>query len=345
MTIFDTKKQRAAWLVAALGVIIVIALLPFATGLLAAPVLYIVFAPMHVWLTRKLRSKVVATVLVILAALFGIVFPVSWMVTLLVGQAQDAAHAVVNSPVMARLDNIEIAGYAIGQELRQLGSRVVGLVGGGAISLLGTVTRITLNLLITFFGLYYILQDPAGAWRAARPFIPFSDENVAILKQRFADVTKATIIGTGLCALIQGAMVGAAFAVVGLGNPVFWGSVTIVLAILPVVGSGLVWGPGALVLFYGGHTAAGIGLLLWGALVVGNIDNVIRPYVSNKYANVHAMITLVGALAGVAYLGILGLLIGPLALSYFFELLVMYRKEYLVPGYEEKTIIPAASAG
>ncbi len=329
MALFDTKKQRAAWLVAALGVIIVIALLPYATGLLAAPVLYIVFAPMHVWLTRKLRSKAAATVIVLLTALFGIVFPVSWMVTLLVGQAQEAAQTIIASPVMARLDSIEIAGYAVGQEIRELGSRVVGLVGGGAISLLGTVTRITLNLLITFVGLYYILQDPSGAWRSARPFIPFSDENVEVLKQRFADVTKATIIGTGLCALIQGVMVGAGFAVVGLGNPVFWGSVTIVLAILPVVGSGLVWGPGALVLFYSGNTAAGIGLLLWGALVVGNIDNVIRPWVSNKYANVHAMITLVGALAGVAYLGILGLLIGPLALSYFFELLVMYRKEYL----------------
>ncbi len=335
MTLFDTKKQRAAWLVAALGAIIVIALLPYATGLLAAPVLYIVFAPMHVWLTKKLRSKVIATVIVVLAALFGIVFPISWMVTLLVGQAQEAAQAVISSPVMARLDSIEVAGYAVGQEVRELGSKVVGLVGGGAISLLGTVTRITLNLLITFFGFYYILQDPSGAWRSARPFIPFSDENVEVLKKRFADVTKATIIGTGLCALIQGTMVGAAFALLGLGNPVFWGSVTVVLAIMPVVGSGLVWGPGALVLFYGGHTAAGIGMLLWGALVVGNIDNVIRPYVSNKYANVHAMITLVGALAGVAYLGILGLLIGPLALSYFFELLVMYRKEYLVPGYEE----------
>ena len=104
------------------------------------------------------------------------------------------------------------------------------------------------------------------------------------------------------------------------------------LAVLPVVGSGMVFAPAAIALWVRGETAAGVGMLLWGVLVVSNVDNFIRPYISNRYAQVHPLITLIGALAGVGYLGIVGLLIGPLALSYFFELLRMYQQEYLAKG-------------
>ena len=102
-----------------------------------------------------------------------------------------------------------------------------------------------------------------------------------------------------------------------------------VFAILPVVGSGLVWGPGAITLALDHRLGAGIGLALWGLIVVGNVDFVIRPMVFRRWAHIHPLVTLIGALAGVGYFGILGLLIGPLALSYFFELIKMYREEYL----------------
>jgi predicted PurR-regulated permease PerM len=96
-----------------------------------------------------------------------------------------------------------------------------------------------------------------------------------------------------------------------------------------VVGSGVVWVPGALVLALNDRYAAAIGLALWGAIVVGNVDTVIRPIVFRRWAQIHPFVTLVGALAGIRFFGILGLLIGPLALSYFFELIRMYREEYL----------------
>ena len=122
---------------------------------------------------------------------------------------------------------------------------------------------------------------------------------------------------------------GVGFWMTGLSNALFWSVVTMVFAILPVVGSGLVWGPGAIALALGKNYGAAIGLALWGVILVGNVDYVIRPMVFRRWAHIHPLITLVGALAGVPYFGILGLLIGPLALSYFFELIKMYREEYL----------------
>lgn len=329
MPFFDTNRERASWLVAILGVVIVFALFPYASGLLGAPVLYVVFAPVHEWLSRRLRSRSIAAAIVIVIALVCVVLPAAYMVSLLVGQAQDAVKSVLASPLLQRLDSLRIGGFNIGPQIKAAGAQALSLLGGSAISLLGTATRLTLNLLFTFFGLYYILMDPKGAWDGLRPAIPFSDANVEILKDRFGAVTKSTMIGTGVAALVQGALVALAFLVTGLANPMFWGSVTVLLSILPVVGSGMVWAPAAVLLFSRGQAGMGIAMVLWGVIVVGNVDNLIRPYVASRYAQTHPLITLVGAVAGVSHMGIIGLLIGPLVLSYFFELLVMYRREYL----------------
>jgi len=192
-----------------------------------------------------------------------------------------------------------------------------------------TATKLALNLTIAMFGLYFLLVAGDRTWAAVSPYIPFNAANTEKLRIRFRDVTNSTLIGTGLVAVVQGGLVGAAFAVAGLPNAGFWGVVTGVFAILPVVGSGLVWGPGAVALVLGGRLAAGIGIAVWGLIVVASADNVIRPIVYNRWARIHPLVTLVGALAGIRFFGLLGLLIGPLALSYFFELIGMYREEYI----------------
>ncbi|HEY4319996.1 MAG TPA: AI-2E family transporter [Gemmatimonadales bacterium] len=329
MAIFDTKHQRAAWLVAILGVIVVIALSPYASGLLGAPVLYVAVAGLHARLYQRIHVRWFASLAIIVLVLVGLVLPMVWLVTLLVGQAHGAATAVLASPLLDRIGGLHIGDYDIGPQIRQAGSEAVSFLAGSAFSLLGTAARVTINLLLTMFGLYYLLMDPESAWKGLRPFIPFSDENVALLGDRFRAVTNATIIGTGVSALIQGVLMWLAFTVFGLSNAVFWGAVVVLFSLLPVVGSGMIWGPAVVVLFSNGRVGAAVGMALWGILMGLGVDYLIRPYVSNRYAQIHPLITLVGAIAGVSYLGIIGLLIGPLALSYFFELLVMYQKEYL----------------
>jgi predicted PurR-regulated permease PerM len=93
----------------------------------------------------------------------------------------------------------------------------------------------------------------------------------------------------------------------------------------------LIWGPAAIVLYMQGRPVAAILLVLWGAIIVGSVDNLIRPLIYRRFSAIHPLITLIGAIGGVSYFGLLGLLIGPLALSYFFELIRMYREEYLEP--------------
>lgn len=328
MAFLDTNHQRAAFIIGLLGLALVVALMPFATGLLAIPVLYVVFDPLHRWLERHVKARAAAA-LVILTALFVIVVPGVSFATLIVTQAQEIASGVVQSPLLARLQQLHIGNTDLGPQLADLGSKVVSWIGSSAFGLIGTATRLTLNLVISLFGLYYLLLRAPETWEALRPYIPFSAENAERLRQRFRDVTTSTVIGTGLVAVIQGALVAVAFLVTGIPNAVFWGVVTVVFAILPVVGSGMVWAPGVLSLALDHRYTAAVLLALWGILVVGNVEYIIRPMVFRRWANIHPLVTLVGALAGVPYFGILGLLIGPLALSYFFELIRMYREEYL----------------
>lgn len=327
MPFLETNHQRAGVLVLLLGVGLAIALAPFATGLISIPVLYVILHPIHDKLSKRISIRVSAAVVVTLGLLL-IVVPGVVFVVLLINQAQVLAGGLQGSPLLEQLGSLRIGGFALGPYLADLGSRAVTWLGGSALGLIGTATRQALNLLIALFGLYYLLLKPHDVWRVAAGWVPFSEAATERLSKRFRDVTASTIIGSGLAALIQGSLAGLSFWIVGIPNVLFWSMVTMVLAILPVVGSGLVWGPAALSLFLSARPGAGLFVLLWGALAVSNVDFFIRPMVFRRWAHIHPVTTLVGALAGVPYFGILGLLIGPLALSYFFELLVLYREEY-----------------
>ena len=328
MAFLDSKRDRAAFLIFVLGLGLVWTLWPFVTGLIGAPVLYVIFAPLYRWLAPRTGPRVAAALVVLLGVILVLGPGVSF-VGVIAGEAQDMASGVIRSPLLSRLRELRIGPYDVGAQIEALGSRLVSFIGASALGLIGTATRLGIQLTIAFFGLFYLLLAPEAVWKQVQPFIPFSRRNAEILRERFRDVTISTLIGTGLTATVQGLLVGLAFWVIGIPNALFWGVVTVVLAILPVVGSGLVWGPGALSLALDGNYGRAIALAIWGVVVVGNVDNVIRPVVFRRWAQIHPFMTIIGAFAGIQYFGLLGLLIGPLAISYFFELIRMYRAEYL----------------
>jgi len=328
MPLLPSKQDRAVALLVVLGLALLISLWPYATALLGIPVLYVVFEPVHKWLGQRVQPRLAASLVVVLVV-FVIVVPGVSFAGMVVNQAQQIAGGVMQNQMLGRLSELHVGRIDVGSQIADMGSKVVAFIGSSAFGLIGTASRLALNLLIALFGLFYLLLAHESAWSAIEPYIPFSARNADKLRIRFRDVTTSTIIGTGLAAAIQGTLVGLGFWATGLSNGVFWGVVTMAFGILPVVGSGLVWGPGAISLALSDRYTAAIGLAIWGAIVVGNVDYVIRPIVFRRWANIHPLITLIGALAGVPYFGILGLLIGPLALSYFFELLKMYHEEYL----------------
>lgn len=327
MTFLQTARDRAAVLIAVLGVAILLALSPFLSGLLGAAVLYVVFLPTYRRLARAMKPGL-ASALVLIGALLVVAVPLSWLIGIVIDQAPDALRAIQNSNVFARLSELEIGSYHVGAEAAKASGTLVSWLSGQVFTFIGSATSAALNLVIAFFGLYYLLQSGENTWPVVRGYIPFSTKTADALRDRFFSVTEATLLGTAAVAAMQGVLVGVGFWIVGLSNALFWGSVTAFASILPVLGSALVWLPAVLVLLGQGRIGSAVVLAIIGGGIASNIDNLIRPLVYRRVSNIHPMITLVGAFAGVRYFGLLGLLLGPLAIAYLFELLRFYREEY-----------------
>src|SRR5436190_2740052 len=333
MPFLQRPQDRAAALIAALFIAIVVALTPFFSGLLGAAVLYVMFLNPYRWLARWLKPGIAAS-FVLITALLVIALPLTWLIGVVIDQAPDALRRVQGSGVFARFAALRIGNMPIGAELAKASGDLLSWLSTQLVAFVGGATSAALNLVIAFFGLYYMLRSGAQMWVAARGYIPFSERTADALKGRFFGVTQATLLGTALIAVLQGTLVGTGFWLVDLPNPLFWGTVTAFASILPVLGSGLVWLPAVLILAAQGRYASAVVMLVIGAGIASNVDNVIRPLVYRRVSNIHPMITLVGAFAGVRYFGLLGLLMGPLAIAYLFELLRFYREEYQTPAVD-----------
>jgi predicted PurR-regulated permease PerM len=181
-----------------------------------------------------------------------------------------------------------------------------------------------LNVVISLFGVYYLLVGGGTLWVRVKRLIPLPERVSELLAVRFAEVTEALLLGTVLTALLQGTIVGVAFSLFGLHPAVFWGFVTACVSVLPLFGSSLVWLPGVAILLIERRVGAAVGLFVIGAVLASNLDNVVRLVVYRRVSGIHPMLTLVGAFAGVRWFGLAGVLIGPLVLSYFVELLGVY---------------------
>ena len=244
MAYFEGNRGRAAALILLLGLGLAIALAPYVTGLIGGVVLFVVFRPVFNWLAPRIGRGVSAG-LVVLLVLLVIIVPGGILAGIAVDQAQSIAADMSGSEFLSRVEQLKIGPFDIGVELARSTQEIAHWLGRNAIGFLGTLTRIGINIVVALFVVYYLLLDPEKAWELVSRNTPFSAGNTLILKERFLAVTYSTIIGTGLIAIVQGALLAFGFVVTGLPTPLFWGVLTVILAILPVVGTGMVWVPAA----------------------------------------------------------------------------------------------------
>lgn len=320
------RNRRAGWLILALAGGIAFALIPFVGGLLGGPVLAVATAPAYRWLRARIGAEP-AAFLIAVVTLMLLLLPGAILVTGLAAQAPNALAQLQQSEAFRRLAQLRIGGFDVGSALASSGSDIASWLSRQTGALVGSVTHAMLNLLIALFGTYYTLTAGHETWWRLAKHLPFSTATSDHLRRRFHDVTEAMLLGIVLTALVQGAVVAAGFAIVSLPNPLFWGFVTACVSVLPILGSSLVWLPGAAVLALDQRYGAALLLVAIGAILASNLDNLVRPLVYRRVSNVHPMVTLVGAFAGVRLFGLAGLLLGPLAICYLIELLAVYEHE------------------
>ncbi|HUN04425.1 MAG TPA: AI-2E family transporter [Niabella sp.] len=312
------------------GIIIVYNLQYFIPGVLGAITLYILFRNTFFNLTEKKGWKKVWTSLfLILITLIGIVLPLWLLAEILIPQVNsildnrqiiiekyNAVKAFMQTkPFLKKIDisDAELMGYL---------QKIAGYIP----AVLNSVAEVVVNILTALFLLYFFLVQGRNMERRIK--MPLSDANRQIVWDETNMMVRANALGIPIMGLCQGIIAAIGYYIFGVNNALLWGMITGAATIVPAVGTMVVWVPIAIVHLAQGHTSATIGLVLYCLIAVGGIDNVLRFTLLKKIGDVHPLITVFGVILGLKLFGIIGLIFGPLLLSYFNLLLKIYRTEF-----------------
>lgn len=327
---------------------------PFIGAILSSFVLAYIFYPVYNWLQKKIRSKTVSSLIVSIILILLLFLPIFFFADTIVEDARvgylvlrqklssgnvfgvacpdaDGALCRIMDPVNQLLADPQTNVYL--QEAISKGTTfVLTQITGFLLSL----PRIMMQLAVTFFLLFYLFIDGEKLIQIGKKLIPLSVRHQTHILKRLQETTFAVVYGSLIVALIQGALGGFGFWLFGVSSPVIWGIVMAIFALVPFIGTAVIWLPASLFLIIVGAAEGnsamignGIGLLLWGALIVGTIDNFLKPKIIGARAGIHPALILIGALGGLALIGFIGFIIGPLILAMLKTLLDIYEREGL----------------
>jgi predicted PurR-regulated permease PerM len=225
---------------------------------------------------------------------------------------------------------VQLQGWLV-EGSRRLLETLVSSGGSFVMGALGTAASFVLMLFVLFF----VLRDGPAVARQVVQMLPIEDRRRARLRQHLADVIRAVFLGIGLTALVQGILVGVGFWIAGLPSPLVFGVVAAFVALVPLVGAALVWVPGALFLAARGDFGHAIFLAAWGAIIVGMVDNFLRPMLISGRADVPTLAVFVGVMGGLAAFGFIGLFLGPIVLALLVALF-RYESEELIAAQRRR---------
>jgi predicted PurR-regulated permease PerM len=318
-----------------LGYLLFQILQPFAAPIAWALFIAFLIFPLHAWLARKMRERAnlsaalltVAVFMILIGPLAALGAAFAAQVTELLKYAQqfaaenkptefsDLVSVPVLGPALAWLQEsagvslAQIEGWAL-EAARTVLKSLAALGRTAFLGALGTVVGFVLMLFILFFA----IRDGKRLFETLRELVPMQPADRARLFEHLASVTRAMVYGTGVTAVIQGALIGAGFAVVGLPSPIVFGVLAALFALVPMAGTPVIWVPAVILLALQDRWYAALFMLAWGGFVV-TIDNVLRPWLVSGRAQISALTVFIGVLGGVSAFGPIGIILGPLVLA------------------------------
>jgi predicted PurR-regulated permease PerM len=318
---------------------------PFLVPLAWAGVIAIASYPVYERLLRKLGNREgSAAGMMVLGVAAIVIVPATLLAFLLAQEAARLYHALDQAtagggpvdlgglqrhplfgpPVRNVMGWLDWLGVDLAADLAPAMKRAMAFVANYAASAVKNVFLFLVQLFIVVFSLFFLYRDGRRIQRGFWSALPVEEDGKRILEGIVTRVLPAVLTGVLLTALAQGILGGIGFWISGLPSPFFFGALMCVTSLLPVVGTLLVWLPGALYLLSQGMTGWGIFLLAWGFLVVGSADNILRPLLSRKQSGLPVSLLMLGSLGGLAAFGLVGVILGPLVIGISLALLEMY---------------------
>ncbi|MDO5898412.1 AI-2E family transporter [Agrobacterium sp. Azo12] len=321
-------------------------LLPYYSAVLWAVILAIIFFPVHRRVEHALKGRSgIASMLTVLLCVFLVILPSMIILGSLIREGSSLYQRINNNeidfsayatrieealPAFAndwlrsiRLDGFTDLRESVSAAFMQAGQSIAGTV----LSLGQNTLQFFISFGIMLYLMYFLFRDGAALARTIQQAIPLSDEYTRQFVDKFAAVVRATVKGNVIIAIIQGTIGGIAFLSLGIEAPLLWGVVMTFLSMLPAVGAALVWGPAAIWLFLTGAWLKGLAMVLIGVLVIGLIDNLLRPLLVGKSTRLPDYIVLVSTVGGISLFGINGFVIGPLIAALFMSAWSLFGRQ------------------
>jgi predicted PurR-regulated permease PerM len=309
---------------------------PFYGAIFWAMVLAILFSPLYSRLTRAMNGRRTLAALVTLTIILVMVILPSVLITSMLlqegvsvyarvksgelnfGRYLQAAMSALPAWAMGLLERAGLSDVAAVQERLSAGlMRSLQFVGAHAVNVGQNTFDFIVDFFIMLYLLFFLLRDGAQLVRRMSDAVPLQDDLQHNLSRKFTNVVRATVKGNIVIAIVQGALGGLIFWILGIHAALFWAVVMAFLSLLPAVGTALVWVPVAIYFLATGATGAGVILIAYGVLVIGLVDNVARPILVGKDTKLPDYVVLISTLGGLAVFGLNGFVIGPLIAATF----------------------------
>ena len=327
--VFSEKERNfiVLMIVLLLGAVLVYALRGIFGAILGTFLMYTLFRNLNVFLIEKWKwNNSLSAVFIIILSIFIIVLPILGIGTML----YNKAIAIQKDPqwIKQLVDTInEYAGDMFGKPdiIKEQLESSAQYFGGLLTSVLGGAANLFLEITVMYFILYFMLVHYRGFERSLAHYLPFDADSARTFGIELKNITYSNIIGQTFIAIVQGATLALGFIIFGVKDPFFWGTICVILSFVPLLGPPLIFVPASVILYTQVATWEGIGLMLYGFILVINIDNVLRLIIAKKMGDIHPIITVIGVIIGIPLFGLMGLVYGPLLLSYFLIAVRIYK--------------------
>jgi len=340
MPIFNYKQRNNILLITiiALGCCILYSLRFIAGSLLSTVIMYTILRPVYVHLIEKWKmNRIFASAGLISSSFLIIVLPFFLLSLMVINKITEFESDQLKLKVLVSKIDTYLGSKLHQPDLLEKGMQKATTYAGDLFpSIIGGAFDLVLGIIIMYFLLFFMFTNYERFETEAIKYSPFREQNALRFAAELKHVTYSNVLGQGLIAIVQGALVSIGFFMFGIRDAIFWGVISTFLSFIPVLGSPIVFVPAALLELANGNTQSGIGLLIWGFVLVINIDNVIRFLIAKRVGNIHPIITVIGVIIGIPVFGIMGLVFGPLLLSYFILTVRIYETSRMATERLEK---------
>ena len=307
---------------------------PFWVVLILGLCFAIVLNPIHKWMTDRRVPNWLSAFLTVVIFTLIVCGPLLGIGTLVFNQSEDVYHKVVsNGNAGTFLNDIGNSINAflpqdINIDFTERAKDFVSYLSNNIAIIFTTTLSAFFSFILMLLIIFYFLKDGAEWKRSLIALSPLEDTyDQKIIKQLMFSVN-AVMKGYLFIALIQGTLMGIGLWIFNVPNPALWGVVAAVMSLIPTVGTAIVSAPAVIYLFATGETTSAFGLLVWAALVVGMIDNFLSPVIVGKKINISPLLILFSVLGGISFLGPVGVIVGPLTVSFLYTLIAIYKNDF-----------------